>query len=486
MENTKAKKRKTTLVRQMQLYARRHTRSLVKLAGKSAVFVDQCACFIVNRDTASIGEVMIYARAPIMFGVYVVLIFVFCGGLWASLAPLDSAAHASGLVKFEANKQRIQHHKGGKVEEFCVLQGDYVSSGQVLLELACTDDKVNYSLCLERYLDCIALENRLVAQRDGLDEINFDRILLKNAKNPLVSKFIDVQTKIFKEMEGIMNNHLMLLDQEFSKCSKKLDSAKSTKISYLQNIKVTKERLNVNEELEKEGFVAKMTAATAEAEHEKAKADLASINSEIMVLEKELICSKLRKQDVRNRRFEEVLKELKEVKVRLTEAKERYDVAREYLEERFVKAPISGIVNFVTQDSVINPGGFVAEVTPTDGEMIVEAKINPQHIDAVRVGQVSKIRFVAFKTRTSPVFHGEVVSISPNIVVENVGMQQQYAYVAKIKMDQKELDAFLIPRGMKIVPGMFADIQIVTGTRTMLRYLLDPILDQAFSAMVER
>lgn len=121
------------------------------------IFVDQVVGFIVNRNVAhNDDDVIAYARSPIIFGLYVVFIFIICGGSWALFAPLDSAAQASAVVMPSGDMQRIHHIHGGKVKKIFARQGDLVNKGQVLMELCSADAKAAYEIRLNQYLDLLA------------------------------------------------------------------------------------------------------------------------------------------------------------------------------------------------------------------------------------------------------------------------------------------------------------------------------------------
>jgi HlyD family secretion protein len=114
--------------------------------------------------------------------------------------------------------------------------------------------------------------------------------------------------------------------------------------------------------------------------------------------------------------------------------------------------------------------------------------VSQKNIDAVHEGLVAKIRFSAFKSRTTPLFTGKVVKVSPDIVQDprQGQMQPDNYYIARIEINMDEFNEIAKSRKLELHPGMQAEVQIVTGTRTLLRYLLDPIIDTAFKAFREK
>lgn len=189
----------------------------------------------------------------------------------------------------------------------------------------------------------------------------------------------------------------------------------------------------------------------------------------------------------------EILKELKDTQASATEMRERYIHAKDSLDHAVLTSPVDGIVivlNYHTIGGVVHPGGLpVAEISPSRDFLVVEAKIPARNIDSVHVGLLAKMRFSAFKSRTTPMFTGKVVSISADVVVDRnaqPGTTDPNVYMARIEMDMDEFNKVAEIRGIKLHPGMQAEVQIVTGTRTLLKYLFDPITDTMFKAMKEK
>ena len=137
--------------------------------------------------------------------------------------------------------------------------------------------------------------------------------------------------------------------------------------------------------------------------------------------------------------------------------------------------------------SVIPAGQAIMDISPSDDYLIIEAKVEPRHIDSIQVGLQSKIRFSAFKSRTTPLFTGKVVKISPDTVQDrNQGPTPDTYYIARIEINMDEFNKIAKARKLELHPGMQAEVQIVTGTRTLLQYLLDPITDTMFRAFKEK
>jgi HlyD family secretion protein len=131
----------------------------------------------------------------------------------------------------------------------------------------------------------------------------------------------------------------------------------------------------------------------------------------------------------------------------------------------------------------------VAEISPINDKLVIEAKISPQDIDSIHPGLKTKIRFSAFKSRTTPVFTGTLTYISPDILQDPQLHSSQPGgtyYLARMELDMEEFNKVAKKKNLELHPGMQVEVQIVRGTRTLLGYLLDPITDTMFKAFTEK
>jgi HlyD family secretion protein len=147
------------------------------------------------------------------------------------------------------------------------------------------------------------------------------------------------------------------------------------------------------------------------------------------------------------------------------------------------------VLKFDTIGSIIPGGGHtIAEVSPDKDVLVIEGKLPAKNIDSVYVGLKAKIRFSAFKARTTPTFTGTLVAISPDVVQDERmgGQPQEPSYAVRIEIDMDEFNAVAKNKKLQLHPGMGVEVQLVTGTRTLLQYLLDPITDTMFKAMKEK
>lgn len=438
--------------------------------------IDRFINFVVHQTDPDRNDVVQTARKPILFGVYVLIIFFGFGGLWATLAPLNSASHASGTVISDSKIQRLQFIEGGTIKAIYVKTGDRVKSGDPLVALDETRTQSDYETALSQYRAYLAMEARLVAERDGEEKITFPEFLLKDAAVSEVAKILHTQENLFKSQRQVTDAHIEQL-------KKRLEGLNLTQESSSKSYSTQIERAKAARDLFAKGFLSKKDMHEIETREGDFKSRLADNDSKIAETEIQL-------SSIQSERLTRTMEELSKVQTGLSEMRERYNKLKDLLDHSVLISPIDGIVNHLhvtTVGGVVGGGHLIVEVSPVHDALVIEVKVIPKDINSVHAGLDCKIQFDAFKSRTAPLFSGKVVSVSPDVVEEGGQGQQGGAfYRARIEIDMDEFNREAKPRNLQLQPGMQVSVNIVTGTRTLFRYLLDPITDTMFRAFNEK
>lgn len=474
-----------------------HMRFLNWLAFKCQsiiAFLDRLINFITKASDKDRNEVMQWARAPILFGTWVIIIVIGFGGLWSAFAPLDKAAIAIGTVISATKKKIIHSADQGIVKKILVRQGDDVRMGQVLIELDDTKAKAIFEQCLEEYRTNLANVNRLIAERDNLVEIKYDDFLLQDLHSPRVIKIIEAQNKLFTAKRDGINGKLQTIDKQINELKLHIQGLESQKVAIKKQAEVSQDRLSAAKKLFEQGVMQKSSLQEVEVKKFALDSEVAKVDIDISKQEQEISRLEVEKINTINSYLSNVVQELKDSQLHATQAYEKYISSKEALSHVTIKSPVDGIVNNIlvsTIGGVIHFKEELVEVTPKDDDLVIEAKISPRNIDSVYAGLNAKIRFSAFKSRTTPVFTGKVIYVSPDVVRDDSayarsGQHEPYSYIARIELDHEEFNQYAAKYNLILHPGMTAEIQIVTGTRTLLRYLLDPLVDQMFRAFIEK
>ena len=283
------------------------------------------------------------------------------------------------------------------------------------------------------------------------------------------------------------------LKQKTMQLKKQIEGYEAKKISLIKTLEVLKDRVDATKKLNIKGFAQKAALLELEAKEASAQSDIAMNDTEIAKSEQEITRTEIELLNLESNFVSKTLTELKETQIQLSERREKYNHYSDSLDRIILRSPVDGVVNNInyhTVGSVIPAGQAIMDISPTDDHLIIEAKAEPKNIDSIRVGLESKIRFSVFKSRTTPLFTGTVVSLSPDIVFDQrQQMDNRYAggyYLARIELNMSEFNEVASTRKIELHPGMQAEVQIVTGTRTLLKYLLDPVIDAMFKGFKEK
>ncbi len=457
-------------------------------------FIDQFTNLIVKEDGGNANDVVKSARSPILFGSFVIIFFVVFGTIWAAVAPLDSAAVAQGTVVSSSLKKIINHQEGGILKKILVQIGDKVNQGDNLIELDDAKIKFEYEQILNQYRSLLGSEYRLMAEINEDEQVNYPQFLLQDKADPNVAKIIETQDNLFNSKRKYNIAEKNSLEQKIKQTYKQIDGYIARKKSLAKSIAVTKDRLKATKTLNTKGYVQKSALLELEAKEAQLESELAVTDTEIARSDQEITKTNIELLNVDNRFSSANLNELKETQTNLSGARERLMHTKDALNRIIIKSPVDGIVNNIAYNTIgssIPPGQTIIEISPQNDPLVIDAKVEPKNIDSISVGLVSKIRFSAFKSRTTPLFTGKVVSISPDIVNDNLQragndpLANGY-YLVRIELDMDNFEALAKPRKLELHPGMSAEVQIVNGTRTLLNYLLDPVYDAMFKGFKEK
>jgi HlyD family secretion protein len=465
--------------------------SISKAIQNTLYYLDRFVNFVTKNNDVDRNDVVQIARAPILFGVYIIISFVLVGGLWGSLAPLDSAAVALGIVVANTNKKIVQHQEGGIISNIFVKQGDKIKTGDKLVELEDTKIKSQYESTLSQYRHALATESRLIAERDNQDQIKFPELLTEAINLPEVARIIRTQENLFSSKREVYKSEKNALHQRIEQLNKKVEGLQAKKVAYVKSLEVAKDRLKAMHTLHEKGFAQKAALLELESKEANFKSEIAMAETEIAGTKHAITESEIGIINLQNKYTERTLTELKDAQGQVVHLKEQFNAYKDSLSRTVIRSPVDGIINVLnyhTIGGVVSPGNPILEISPTNDILVIEAKVPQKNIDSVHEGLVAKIRFSAFKSRTTSLFTGKVVGISPDTVQDRNQMQQspETFYTARIEIDMDEFNKIAKARKLELHPGMQAEVQIVTGTRTLLRYLLDPITDTMFRAFKEK
>lgn len=428
-------------------------------------------------------ELLDFIKKPVRYGVFCIIFLFGFIGLWAAFAPLDSAAIASGTVVLGENKKIIQHLEGGIIKKLHVKDGDTIKSGDLLITLDETKAKANWEIFSGQSMSAKALEDRLIAERDELKKIQFRKTLLENkTSNAEVKKHMDVQKRLFTARRDSLSGQIGVFNQRIKQLGDEIDGLQAQKTSAKTQLSLIKEEIVDVKDLVKKGLAQKPRLLALQREQAKLVGSVGEFTARVARAGQGITENELSIINIKNERREEVVSELRKVQAEIADLEERVMATKDVLNRIEIKAPRSGIVtnlNFHTIGGVISPGQEVLSIIPQDDELIIEAQVKLTDIDLVRKGLIARVRLSAYKARIVPVLEGEIISVSPDRFINKyTGMGY---YSSKIRISKESIAK--LTKNIELYPGMPAEVLIVTGSKTPLRYMLDPLLayfDKAF------
>lgn len=369
--------------------------------------------------------------------VYLVLLVVVSGIAWAAYFSLDEVTVANGKVIPASRGQVVQVLETGILKELKVREGDEVERGQVLLLLDDSRAGPVYRESYKKWKSLVARATRLRAEAFGLP-LAFSPEVLTNRE------LVDIETKAFNARRNALDEQLVALEQSRDAINREIQ---------------------LTAPLVRQGVVS-------EVELLRLKRQSAALDGQIA--------------ELRTRYLTVASDELVRVEAELAQVREILFAHEQALARTTVVAPSDGIVkniNVSTVGAIINSGQLIMEIVPIDDEMLVEAFMPPSEVAYVKVGSQAKVKLSAYDSRRYGDLDGEVILISPDVVIEDAkgggrpdagsvnfepGYYRLLVRITNAGIERNGLE--LIPR-----PGMTATVDILTGEKTVLEYIFRPI-----------
>ena len=423
-----------------------------------------------------------FPKAPVddggvRFAGYLVIFLLFgVLGTWSAFALLDSAAVAQGTVTLESYRKTVQHLEGGIVKHVKVKEGDSVKAGDVIAQLDDTQARAQLEIVRSQLYALQLSEARLLAERDGASSVVFPENLRAVAKNdPHVDELLQGQVKSFDARLGDLKSRISLLDEKISQLNQQIRDSDAQEKILLHRIDLFSDELNGLRSLLDKGLGDKVRLRALERDKAEVEGILSDVRARRSQAKLQISEAKLQITQTRQEFLKNVAAELNDTQAKIGDSLERERALADTLRRTEVLAPVSGRVvalDVHTEGAVLPPGGKIMDIVPQAETLLVDAHVSPADVDKVVPGLVARIRFTAFNARTTPTVLGKVLSISADRLTDPTTNMPYY--LARIQVSPEEMATL---KGLELIPGMPADVMIVTGERTVLDYMLRPLLD---------
>lgn len=418
-------------------------------------------------------------------GGYVTLAFLVLGlGGWATFSKIEGAVIAPGTVIVEGDAKTVQHLNGGVIKDIYVKDSDFVQKGDVIMSLDPTVADATTALANSGYFETLAQIARLEAERDDRPDITWPSALRRTQSSRLdVRSAMQGQTELFRSRSLSFQGRVQQYEQKIAQSwdqirglQAQLNAAQSQSISISQELDSLRDLLRQN-------IIPKSRVVALEREKvslEGRSADFAASMSRLnnVIAETQTAIAQSERE-----RLEDILTDLRAAQIQLNTYAQQRASAGDISKRIEIKAPSSGLIHNMektTLGGVIRPGEEILQIIPKDQRLIVEARVSPQDIDKVIVGQFSNVRFSAFNQRKTPEVTGRIDRVSAEHLTDKyTGMT---FFKVDISFEPSELERL---SGQALLPGMPADVFIKTGSHSVMRYLLKPAQDSMSFAMRE-
>jgi protease secretion system membrane fusion protein len=430
-------------------------------------------------------EVNTDAKAYARLGWLIVLLGV--GGflLWGLLAPLDKGVPMAGYVAKEGNRKAVQHQTGGTVQDILVRDGDVVKAGQVLVRMNDVLVNSNLQISQTQYIAARAAEARLAAELSGAKAVAFPADLKAMDKDPRVQDNIALQNQLFTSRQLALQSELAAMEENIAGLTAQAQGLEESRDSKRLQLGFLKEQLDNSRELAKEGYIPRARLLDLERTYAQVNGQISEDLGNIARARRQVAELKLRRTQRTQEYQKEVRSQLAEVQKEAEALQSRIKAQSFDVANVEVKAPVDGVVvgsSVFTRGGVVAPGAKLMEIVPADDALIVEGELPVNLVDKVHAGLPVELIFSAFNTNTTPHIPGTVTHVAADRTVDERTGMAHYKVRAKVSAEGAKLIA---SRKLEVVPGMPVELFVKTGERTMMSYLLKPIVDRAQSALTE-
>jgi len=422
-------------------------------------------------------------RGVTIAGNLLVLCFMLGLGTWSSLAPLESAAIASGVVESESSRKTIQHLEGGIVRKILVSDGDIVRSGQTLIALDDTRADSEVQSLQGQFWDAAARAARLQAEQQRFEKIAIPDALEQDSRqNGVAAAAVSAQQFIFQARLQVHESQLAVIRERRRQVEKEIEGLKAQESATGQRVDIVREELDmvatlVNKGLERRPRLLNLQRELADVEGRRGEIVAQISRAGQVISEQQATLFKLESE-----RQNEIAQSHREAQNQIFQLRERLLAARDQLSRTEVKAPEDGVITDLrihTAGGVIGAGAPLMDLVPRQDRLIVTARLRPEDIDVVHPGLNAEVHLVPYNQRRVPRLKGTVVHVSADRLLDKRTDQPYYA--TKIRID----DAQIAANDLQIVPGMPVQVFITTGRGTVALYALRPLLDSFGGAFRE-
>jgi len=395
--------------------------------------------------------------------------------IWASVTQIDEVVRGEGKVIPSGQTKVLQHLEGGIISEILVHPGDRVKKGQVLYRLKneyFDADLKSKEIELMSYQAKAKRLKALIAEKDIL--------VFNDYFKKILPRIIENEKFIFKEEKIKYKNKIDIAKDQLKQKKLKLDELQSKFENLSMELQLAIENMGIQENLLKKKVISRKKYIVELAKKQKIYTQIEETRSSIPIAKEEIKewQKKLKtvQSDQKSKLYEQY--SLVQVKIKTLQEKNKANIDRD--ERKEVVSPVNGVINmlyFHTLNGIVKAGDKIAEITPIDENLMIEAKIKTSDRALIWVGQEVSIEITSYDFSRYGSLKGKLVGIAPDSTMDKLGNTY---YLVKIQANDYQFD-----KDSPIMMGMIANINILTSKRTVMHYLLKPLKDIAKNSLGE-
>lgn len=424
-------------------------------------------------------------RLPMTLGIAAFVLLIGGFGTWAATTNISGAIVAGGQIQVERNRQVVQHPDGGVVSEILVNEGDKVVDGEVLVRLDPTLRRSELAIVEGQYFELLARRARLVAERDGRDEITFsDEVLTRAEADPEVAELVEGQRNLFFARLESLSSQTEQLSKRSEQINSQIDGIEAQITAMSDQHALIERELTDQQSLLDRGLAQASRVLSLQREAARLAGQQGDLVAQKARAEGQITELEIQVLGLETTRREEAITTLRDMQFRSRELAEQRLSLLEQLKRMEITAPVAGVVYGLAVHaprSVIRSAEPVLYLVPQDRPLIIQANIDPIHVDETHVGQEVMLRFSALDQRTTPELFGKVMQISADAFTDEATKASYYR--AEIVLSEGEIEK--LPEGVTLIPGMPVEAFLRTADRTPLAYLIKPFTDYFSKALRE-
>ena len=431
------------------------------------------------------------SRRTAWIGVVLLATFVLGFGYWAGSALIAGAIVTTGSFVATGENKIIQHPDGGVIKEIRVREGDRVEAGQVLIVLDDTTPKAELRRLVLREARLEAMRYRLQAEAERKTVLAWPPAFAGFVDDPEATAMLEAQYSTFEARRKNVESDVAALQESISALVERIDAGKIQLRNTERQLTLYSEEIDSKAQLASSGLIRKSELLTLQRGHAAQSGEIGRLMGEVGDARERIARTKEQINGVYHAAVKTAMEQLHETLGELQDVRERIRSQRAILDRVQIAAPVRGAVvkmRYHTPGGVVEAGRSIMDLLPVDENLVIEARVRPQDIDHVKVGQEATIRLNFMNARSTPMLSGTVIYISADAVPDKAGFNASLdgnsrdIYLARIRMEHEELEKLPSFRAMA---GMPVEVYIRTGDRTFFEYITRPVVNSFSRAFRE-